>query len=521
MNSFLAPLSLDAARSEAHPWPAPRPLTRPTPSVLNLAKTIPDHLSVMREFCEAVASSLQVPRDSVPPLVVALASIGTARAVEIEPAPGWRETAPLWFAIFAEPGERKSALLSLLSDPVFQWQTNERHRLRHELAAYGERRRLVEARLSNRRDLAKRAKTPEESAKLERNALELAAALEKLPPLTAPEVITSNATPEAMRDLLARNGEKLAIVSAEIDAGQLMGNRYAANGAANIDLLLKAYTGDPAPSHRVGKDVPLDRPAVALALCVQPEALREVLKDRTAKDRGLVPRFCLVAPASRMGTRLELNPGEVPNRLLEWWATSVRQLLDLPWPGRVIVNATGTTRHEGAPRVLTLTHEARAAFDELRLDLEKRIGTNGDLRPLAAFTSKLPGTIARIALNLEVLGNSAAQVITGETMRAACEWAPWLIAHALHVLGEAAELDEVRHARRLLSAIKRHRFVELSAREAQRNVDGLTADEIKKAIEVLEDSGWLRQLPPVAQPPTGGRPPSPRYAVNPAAIIED
>jgi replicative DNA helicase len=518
MTTYPAPLTLEEARAEAQPWPKPRPLTRPSPPVLNLSVAIPDHLAKLREFCEAVAISLQVPSDCVPPLVVALASIGTARALEIEPAPGWRETAPTWFAVLAEPGERKSALLSLLARPVNDWQSDERAYLRHDLAAYGERRRIAEARLAGKRDLAKRAKTGEESAKLEREALELAAALENLSPLAAPEIITSNATPEAMRDLLARNGEKLAIVSAEIDAGQLMGSRYASNGAANLDLFLKAYTGDPAPSHRVGKDVPLDRPSVALALCVQPEALREVLADRTAKDRGLVPRLCLIAPESRMGTRLDLNPGEVPPHLREWWGKSVRRLLDLKWPGRVILNATGPTRHEGSPRVLTLTPEARAVFEPLRLDLEKRNGPDGDLRPLAAFTSKLPGVIARIALALEALSNPDAKVITGPTMRAACEWAPWLIAHTRHVLGEAAEPDDVKNANRLLRAIKRHRLAELSAREAQRHADGLTAEETAAAIEVLQDREWLRSLPTATPLAIGGRPASARYAVNPDVL---
>lgn len=519
MNTFSAPLTIEAARVEAQPWPTPSPLTRLAPPILNLAVAIPPKLTMMREFCEAVAVSLQVPSDSVPALVVALASIGTARALEIEPAPGWRETAPMWFAVLAESGERKSALLSLLAHPVFAWQTNERDHLRHELAAYAERRRIAEARLAGKRDQAKRAKTGEGSAKLERDALDLVATLENLPPLAAPELITSDCTPEAARDLLARNGEKLAIVSAEIDACQLMGNRHAKSGAPNIDLFLKGYTGDPAPSHRVGKDVPLTRPALTFVLCVQPEALREVLRNRTAKDRGLVPRLCLVAPESRMGTRLDLNPGEIPLHLREWWGTSVRRLLDLKWPGRVILTASGLARHEGEPRVLTLDPEARAVFDPLRLDLEKRSGPDGDLRPLCSFTAKLPGTIARIALALEALSNPATEVITGETMRAACEWAPWLISHARHVLGDAAESEEVKHARRLLCAIHRHRLAELTAREAQRNADGLTAAEVMDALGVLQDTNWLRPLPPAIPLAVGGRPPSPRFAVNPAILV--
>jgi hypothetical protein len=193
-------------------------------------------------------------------------------------------------------------------------------------------------------------------------------------------------------------------------------------------------------------------------------------------------------------------------------------LLDPKWPGRVILTATGPARHEGPPRVLTLDDEARAVFDVLRRDLETRNGPDGDLRPLAAYTSKLPGTVARIALALEALGNPAAEVITGETMRAACEWALWLIAHARHVLGYAAEPDEVKNARRLLRLIRQHRLTELSSREAQRLAVTLTADEMTAALVVLQDSEWLRLLPPAASLAIGGRPPSPRFAVNPAAL---
>ena len=522
MNSFPQILDLPAARSEASaPWPKPRPLSRHAVPPLDLAQCVPPGLAPFRDFCAAVAETIQAPPDAVAPLALALVSVGTSRALEIELSPQWRETAPLWFAVLQEPGERKSALLSLLSRPLHDWQENERAYLRHALAAHNERRKLTEARLAGIRQKLSRATGPDVE-KLEHEALALSVQFENLPALSAPELVTSDATPEALRDLMGRNGEKVALVSAEVDAGQLMGTRYAKGGGANLDLLLKSFTGDPSPCHRIGKDIPLARPALALALCVQPAAVAEVLRDAYAKDRGLVPRLCVVSPVSRMGAR-SLHPDAVPPALLQWWGDTLRRLLDLRWPGRVILTPDGPTRHEGPPHLMRLTPDAVAAFDVLRLDLESRIGEGGDLRPVCGFVSKLPGVVARVALAFQAMQDPAAEFITGQTMRAACEWAPVLLAHFRAVLGDAAEGDDVKLARRLLAAIKRHALAELSARDAHRLLDtgtGLTADDVRQGLDVLLDGEWLRELPaPLADlRSNGGRPPSQRYQVNPSAL---
>ena len=519
MNLPPSVLTLDAARAEASaPWPTPRPLSRHAVPPLDLNQCVPPGLAPFRDFCAAVAETIQAPPDAVAPLALALASIGTSRALEIELSAQWRETGPLWFAVLAEPGERKSALLGLLSAPVHAWQTEQREFLRYALAAYGERRRTLEARLVGVRSQIQRAKSPD-VGKLERDALDLAAKLENLPALAAPELITSNATPEAVRDLLTRNGEKVAVVSAETDAGQLMGSRYAKTGNANLDLFLAAFTGDPAPSHRVGKDAPLARPALAMALCVQPQAVADVLRDTVARGRGFVDRLCLIMPASRMGAR-SLHPDDVPPALLAWWGETVRRLLDLKWPGRVILNADGPTRCEQGPHVMRLAPAAETVFDVLRADLESRICEGGDLRPVCGFASKLPGVVARIALAFEAMQDLSAEYITGETMRAACGWAPVLLAHFRAVLGDAAEGDDVKLARRLLSAIKRHSLAELSERDALRQLDGngLTMEELRPVLDLLTDGEWLRPIPENLADLRTGRPPSRRFQVNPAAL---
>ncbi len=514
-----APQRVATLKARAVGWDTPAPLElHEPPPPLDYARIFPPGLSELREFCEAVQESLQVPSDSVPPLALALASIGTSRAIELELGPQWRETAPLWVSVLAHPGERKSALLGLLGKPVHDWQSEQRQSLAPALAKHREERRTEERKLKQLREEIKKRKKPEESNQLERKVQESAAALEMIPDLVAPELITSNATPEAIRDMLARNGEKVALVSAETDAGQLLGSRYANGGVANIDLFLAAYTGDPAPSHRVGKDVPLLHPALALVLCVQPEAVLKVIGNEEARGRGLVDRMALIHPPSRMGTR-KTNPEPVPPSLLAWWGRTLQRLLDQPWPGRVMLTFEGLKQAEDPPHLMRLSSDAKRIFDILREYIESRIGEDGDLRPIAGFASKLPGLVARIALTMQAMQKINSEKITSDTMQAAVAWAPPLLGHFRAVLGNAAERPERKLARRLLTSLKRKKVPEISARDALRMVDGngLSMTELDPALTVLVEHGWIRPIQALKSPKQG-RPPSPRYAIHPEAL---
>ena len=519
MNSFPPALTIEQARVEAHPWPTPRQLSHPAPPVLDLTKAIPEHLAPFREFCTAIAENIQVPLDYVAPIAVAIASVGTARALEIEQKSGHRETAPLWLVCLGLPSERKSGVLKVLQTPLKEWQEYEASYLKHPLAAYDEIRRGIDAQLNGTREKQKKATGPE-LAKLKADAIALRAKLENMPELLAPNLSVSSATPEGVRDGLIRNGEKLIWVSDEANEADLLGKRYGEGSGGDIDLPCKAYTGMP---HDVGRAKNiihrLNRPALVLAIFTQPGVFAKVINDPTANDKGFVARLCPISAESIMGKR-EYDTPPVPPALLLWWTAALRSLLDLPWPGRVVLTPDGPARCEKETRFVLMSTEAEAVFRELWKGIEARIGPDGDLRPVCGFAGKLPGVIARIALTLEALGNPDAEVITGETMRAACEWAPFLISHYRAVLGDAAEPDEVKHARHLLRAVKRKGLTELTEREAFNLCHGVATmkkmDDLKPALEILIEGEWLRELPEPSKP-KGGRP-SVRYAVNPAAL---
>lgn len=480
--------------------------------VLGLDSAIPEKLAPLRDFICAAAEFLQVSVEAVAPLAMGIGSLACSRGFEAEPMLGWREPAPLWFVVLAEPGERKSAMLSLLAEPLHQWQADERVSLKFDLAKYGETRETLIARLKGVRIRIGKAEQNELAA-LEIEAQSIGAKLADMPELHAPELVTADATPEAVRDLLVRNGEKLGLVSAETDAQQLMGARY--SDGPNLNLYLSAHAGDPAPAHRVGRDMPLARPALSIVLCVQPEALSAVLRDPVAVGRGLVPRMLLISPASRMGSR-KLTPSGIPADLTQWWASSIRRVLDCPWPGRVVSWDGTVRRSEAAVRILGLSPRANDHLLKLRKEIEGRLGETGDLRAISGFGSKLPGAVVRLALIFQVLQNPAATEIDAASMAAACAWAPFLIGNFKLAAGVAAESASVRHARRLVAALRRQDKKTLTAREAFRLIDGAAdmerMEDFHPVAEILIERGYL--IPLVSETGARGRP-SERFQVHP------
>ena len=512
-------LTLEAARVEAEPWPTPRPLACPPPPTLDLEKAIPPGLAPFREYCAAVAEALQVPPDAVPPLALALASVGTARALEVQLSPQWRETVNLWVCVLMDSAQKKSAILNLLRRPLQEWQKCKHAHLSHALADYDEKRNGLNSQLAGKRE--KQKNPTGDPTKLRDEACEIRAKLERMPTLRAPVLIADDITPEALRNDLEINGEKVAYVTAESDAEQLLGKRYG-NGGPNLNLILKTKGGDSATTSRAsGLRCHLEQPLTCNALIVQMTAVAGVLRDPYAQGRGLVARYWFLALAHPSDFVENLKPAQVPPHLLDWWGTHFRRLLDLPWPGSVILTADGPARCEQGPRVLRLTPEADELFTNFRGEVNRRKKEDGDLYDIREFAAKFAGEVARIAAILHALQADEGELIPAETMRAACAWAPFLLAHYKNALGDASEGDDMKLARRVLRWFKREDKAEATANEILKALDSggrYKKDDFTPAVALLIESDWLRELPQPPPKPQGGRPPSTRYAVNPAAL---
>lgn len=514
-------LASEAAPSRAEAaWPKLEPLRGSSePPPFDLISMLPADLPQLADMVDATAEALQVPKEMVASIGIGLAAVAASRSVEVVCMSGWDEPAPLWMLPLMRPGEKKSGSMSLLARPFHAWMADERQAMAEPLARYMERRRIMEARLAAVRGEAAKCKDRSKRATLEQEASDLAADLDALPArMAAPDLLVQSVTPEGLRDALEANGEKAGIVSAEADAAELMGCRYSDAGPS-IDLLLSAHAGDEYTTRRAGgRCVPLSRPAVGMVLCVQPDAVQSVLADRVAKGRGLIDRMLLILPPSRMGSR-HLEPPPVSAAVAGWWASAIRGVLDLPWPGRVIIGHDGEPmRCTSAPRLLPIDAEARRILWRLRADLEPRLAEGADLAAMSGFASKLPGACARIALAFTVLRDPQADTVGAEAMRAACAWAPFLLAHRRAVLGEAAEKPEARHARRLWRALQRRGHASMTSRDLFRLIEDSampSMDEFRPVLDILAEHGAIRPATEVAG--RAGRP-AERWEVHPSLL---
>jgi hypothetical protein len=512
-----------AAGPEPERWPEPRPLLdAATPPDLDLKAAIPANLPELADFIRQTSTALQVPVELVAPLVVSVASLGVARAMEVQCQPGWIEPAPVWVACLAEPGERKSALLASIARPVHQWQSDERKRLGPELAQYDEKRRQLEARLGGLRTAMAKPKGKDgacDLSTLQQQSAGLAAELASMPELLTPTLVTSEATPEAARELLACNGEKLAVITAEGDQLDVVMGRYG-DGKANLGVFLAGHSGDCCPAHRVGRDLSLFHPALVCCFAIQPQAVEAVLSSPEAVGRGLVARFMFIRPRTWMGKR-ELEPAPVQGAIAGWWDQVIRRLLDMPWLGKVVLGPDGLMRSGIVVRVLSLTDEAHRILCDLRAGLELRLDReSGDLRHLSAFASKLSGAVSRIALAFQALADSDAEAVGTESMRAAICWAPFLIGHAQAVVGEASDPVGAlaRKVWRWIESGQRWTFTSGECYRDNRSLKVNSSDALTPAFDLLEAHNLIRRPPdePGKRGPKGRR-----WEVNPATHSTD
>lgn len=209
--------------------------------------------TLIRDYVINVAEHTQTHPDMGAMMALGALAICAQGNYEIEGKPGYREPLNLYITVFANPGERKSAVLQLMTRDISQYCIKHNIRL-----------------------------------------------------------IADDCTPEALVKLLAANNGTMALVSAEGGMMDHMAGRY--SGTPNIDVYLKAHCADPIYVDRIGRNgESIQRPTLTIITASQPEVLRQVMANDTFAGRGLLARFLYSSPPSRLGTRKFDSPNLAPN----------------------------------------------------------------------------------------------------------------------------------------------------------------------------------------------------------------
>jgi hypothetical protein len=538
------------------PWGDPVPLEA-GPGAADLppwpAGVLPEALQA---YAAGVAESYQVPVDLVALSLLGVLAIAVQRKAQVEPQPDWTEQLALWACPIGESGSRRSAVLARVAAPLQRYEAERRAREQQDADASESALRLArEDLLRAERDksraadaLAKARATPTVSV-AERDALQQALqaqqrrVADRLKDVRAaeaalvkpPRLLIEDATVEAASTVLAEQGERLGIVSAEGDFFENLGGRFGKQ--VPVSFWAKTYTGDRHVVDRRGgggadgtrpRTEVLERPCLSMVLSPQPVVLGELRDRKTLLLRkGIMARFVYAVPASRVGYRA-LHPEALRGDVEQPWHATVGRLLALEYaPGVGAVTARGA-EGQGLPHRLRCTEAALAVLDAFRADVERRLRPGGDLAPLGEWAHKYVGHVVRIAALLHLAAAAPAAPAAGapvvlppvsaDAVARAVALAPYLAAHARAALGLFADAARTQGALVLKAWLEAHPRREFGQRDAhqacRRHFDG--PDAVADALDVLEAYGYVQDVPPPpGQATRWGRPKRRRLVTNP------
>lgn len=491
----------------------PETITGPVwdePVPLNHRRTLPDfpvHTlpAWLGDMVAAVAEETQTPPDLAGCLALGVLATAAGGRATVCVRGHWREPVNLYTAVALPPGNRKSAVFALMTGPLLAVEKTLVELSGPQRAEAETTARLAKSAADKAAQKAAAAE-PGLRDQLTAEAVHLAQQADELTVPAKPQLVADDVTPESLATLLAEQGGRISVMSAEGEIFDIIAGRY--SGAPNMGVFLKGHAGDMARVNRQGRDPQhIEHPAVTMALAIQPEVLDSIGRVKGADGRGLLARFLYAKPPSLVGRR-NLTPDLITE---ETTASYARQL-----GGLTLALADWTD-----PAVLSLTPEADTVMLAYQRVTESRLGKGGSLAPIVKWASKRDGAVARIAGLLHLAAhpdNGWALPIEAATMAAATELGDYFTAHALEVFDDMGSDPAQETAHQLLTHIREQRLEGFTKRELFRGLsrgDFPAMTDLDPALTLLEEHGWVRQQPLPPRTGRGGRPPSPRYDTHP------
>jgi replicative DNA helicase len=482
----------------------PIPLTDPAPLPPFPVDALP--APAVADMVNAVAEATQTDPAMAGTSALSALSACSGGHAEIEIRPGWREPLCAYTAIVADPGERKSAVQQAMTAPLLD---AEQGLVETAMPAHLEskaRKQIADkAAEQATRDAAKADNDTIDERTADAIGAAAKAASIDVPPI--PRLIADDITPEKVASVLAEQKGRLAIVSAEGGIFDIIAGRYNGN-VPNLDVWLKGHSGDPIRIDRMGREPDyIRRPALTVALMIQPEVLKVIAGHRVFRGRGLLARFLYAMPVSKVGHR-QAAAKPVPADVENAYSTLVREL------------ASGMAEWLSDPAILVLTDKAQEAIAAIEEAVEPTLDDDGELAALKDWGAKYVGAIARIAgmLHLAELGAEHGPItpVTAETILKAQRIGAYFRAAAINAFIQMGTDQAIADAAYLLRRIEKiagdgdelsERDMHQACRSRFRKKDALVV-----AVGVLVDHGYL--IPQQTNQATGGRPPSPRYKVR-------
>ena len=464
---------------------------------------------------DSVSATMQTDPAMAATQAIAVLATCTGGHVRIEVRKGWEEPTNLWCLTTADPGERKSAVQNRMFEPIMdEEQTGTQAGTQGHVTALAQKA-IAEAKATRAIKLAASPPvkkdgnknpipTTPEDMKQFAEAAEVAAREAEaviVPPI--PRLIADDITPEAMATVLAEQGGRLAVISAEGGIFGLLAGRYT-GGQPNLTAWLKGHAGDFLRVDRKNSEPEfVARPALTVSLMIQPIVLRDIASNPTFRGAGLLARFMYALPESMLGRRTVDAPPVRLDAAHEYDSNMRSIAANLVWC-------------TGDPMTIRLTPAAAELEKKFERDIEAQLGPTGELAALTDWGGKYVGAVMRIAAMLhcaEHFDRFHAVDVSADTVKNAIQIGEYFRQCAIIAFERMQTDPAVAAAEYLADRVNALGQDVVSLRDLQRHAKRLrTREDVLSAVTRLVDQYVLYPLPAAAA--TGGRPQSQRYFVN-------
>jgi len=496
IDEFVSVVSLDAIVPEdtTHDdvggvWLEPIPLGSSKELPPFPLDALPDWITAQ---AESVGKELQMPPDLAAVMALACLSAICARKARVKVRGTWHEQLNLYIAVAMPPSAGKSPAFAAMLAPLKQFEQMQIEQKSSQIALLEQQHRMAERKV-------KKAEESDDSSAAQKALAELLT-LEKP---VSPRMIADDATPEALTSLLANHNGRIALLSTEGGLFDLMTGRY--SDKANLDVYLKAWGGDDITVDRIGRGPSsVKNPALTIGITVQPSVIAALADKPELAGRGLTARFMYAIPADTVGQRNFIDQQDPDPAIATIYNNEMLAI-------------AARFANSGELHVLTLSPAAQAAFNVWRQDLEERRKPDGDLRPLAEWSTKLESSVVRVAGLLHLAdGGNLHDALEVDQMNRAIKIGEYWLAHsfAVHDLWGADPV--LMKARTVLEWLKD--VESFSIRDCYSKFRRLfpQAELAVPALSLLIERGWIRPVDNDWPPRLGKRGvESPRLEVNP------
>jgi hypothetical protein len=428
--------------------------------------------------------------------------------------PGHFEPVNLYTAVALPPGSRKSSVHAALTSPVLAAEKELASEARGAVNEARTARAVADKAAREAEKLAAEVavdagKSADEKKQAADDAVAKAALAGAIEIPAVPRLIADDCTPEEAASLLAEQGGKLAVMSAEGGPFVSLTGRYSRE--PNMEVFLKGWSGDMLRVDRKSRPPDfVDSPALTLGLAVQPEVLKQIYSMPGFSGRGLLARVLYSLPRNTVGYR-RVRTSPVPPSVSGCYADTMKRLVRdyASWVPE--------------PALFRLDPAAAEMLIQAAEQLEPCLRPDGALGHIAGWGAKLTGTTARIAGLLHGaahLEGAYRHPVSADTMSRAIRLGRYLTEHAIAAFDFMGADPAADGAHAVLEWLRRTGQPQFNKRDLHRAMQARfrKAEDTEPALELLASHGWIREAQAPSPGRQGGRPPSPVFLVHPALL---